>query len=148
MFLGLSSLVPLVVHLTSLCIPSQTLHNRCSVNASQMNTCVQMYKADMASLSEFIKWIIKIITGDLSLLPITCISCSLSFFLLQLSNISLFSAILPSFPPFFFLSFLFCFFHFLLHVFFQVLLFLCLLFTYWSPELQWTSCCATGNPRG
>lgn len=54
MILALPSVVYLVVHSTSLCIPSEILYNKSSVNASWTNNDVQVNKAGtdgMASLS-------------------------------------------------------------------------------------------------
>lgn len=126
MFLGLSSVVSLVIHLKSLCSPSETLHNRCSVYASQINIYVQMYKADMASLSAtqdtywghlFFSPLVFPVLCPLFFLPF------LSFFLFPFSfkasvfcfHLICYSSVFSSFL-FFFLSFPFCFL-FLHHVF-------------------------------
>lgn len=71
MILGLPLVVQLMVHLANLSFPLETLHNRCSVDASCTNNYAQMCKVGMASLSSTQNnyW-------DISFFPTSCISFS------------------------------------------------------------------------
>lgn len=100
MILGLPLVVQLMVHLANLCFPLETLHNRCSVDASCTNNYAQMCKVGMASLSSTQNnyW-------DISFFPTSCIS--FSHFVLLSPSFSL-----PSFVSLFSLFsfwFFFCF---------------------------------------
>lgn len=115
-----------------LCIPSETLHNRCSVNASWANNSAHAHKAGMASLNgiQDTRWKYLTCFNRLYFLfsLCACLPPSLSssflfpschFYFDHPFPASCLSSVLPSFFsssfPFFFL--LFRFFLFLLHVF-------------------------------